>query len=145
MNTRAVLPLALGLALAAAGCTTSPESTSPESDMASGDMAAEAGGSYSTGTTGSSGTTGSAGTTSGMDTTGGMVPPTDPYPPEPSSSRTEHIHLQELDKNSDGFLDRGELAADHKLAMEFATYDSDGDGRINEAEFHAYVEANTDE
>lgn len=68
----------------------------------------------------------------------------DPRPDGPSSATATRTHLQELDRNRDNMLTRDELDADHRLALEFSTWDSDGDGRITEAEFFAYVEATTD-
>lgn len=65
-------------------------------------------------------------------------------PDEPTTTQAKEIHMQELDKNDDNFLAREELDPSHRLAMEFATYDTDGDGRISEAEFFAYVEATTE-
>jgi Ca2+-binding EF-hand superfamily protein len=68
----------------------------------------------------------------------------DPRPEEPSSYVGKRIQMQELDRNRDGFLTRDELDANHRLALEFATYDTDGDGRISDAEFLDYVEQTTD-
>ena len=68
----------------------------------------------------------------------------DPRPEEPSSYVGKRIQMQELDRNRDGFLTRDELDPNHRLALEFATYDTDGDGRISDAEFLDYVEQTTD-
>lgn len=68
----------------------------------------------------------------------------DPRPEEPSSYVGKRIQMQELDRNRDGFLTRDELDSNHRLALEFATYDTDGDGRISDAEFLDYVEQTTD-
>jgi hypothetical protein len=67
----------------------------------------------------------------------------DPRPDEPSSYVGKRIHMQELDHNRDGFLTREELEDDHRLDLEFATWDTDGDGRISDAEFLDYVEQTT--
>ncbi|OHE84117.1 MAG: hypothetical protein A2579_02200 [Lysobacterales bacterium RIFOXYD1_FULL_69_11] len=68
----------------------------------------------------------------------------DPRPDGPSSATATRTHLQELDRNGDNFLTPDELEANHRLALEFSTWDTDGDGRISEAEFFAYVDATTD-
>ena len=46
-----------------------------------------------------------------------------------------------LDKNGDGFITRQEAAADADLAKEFGAADSNGDGRLSEAEFVKYYQA----
>ncbi len=46
-----------------------------------------------------------------------------------------------LDRNGDGFVSRGEAAADDDLAKNFALADANRDGRLTEAEFVKYHEA----
>jgi hyperosmotically inducible protein len=43
-----------------------------------------------------------------------------------------------MDKNGDGFVSRAEAAADEELAKNFATADTNRDGRLTEAEFVKY-------
>lgn len=79
-------------------------------------------------------------------TTGGTVPtvaPASEQPPATMTNDTLTIHMQELDKNGDMFIARDELEANHRLMMNFATYDTNTDSRISEAEFAAYMKANT--
>ncbi|MBW3550860.1 MAG: hypothetical protein KY442_08580 [Proteobacteria bacterium] len=71
------------------------------------------------------------------------VPPASAERPEEPRDKLKRIHMQELDKNLDGFITPDELDSNHVLGMNFATYDTDGDGRINEFEFFDYVDANT--
>lgn len=80
-------------------------------------------------------------------TTTASVPTVAPPSEQPTTTMTTDaltIHLQELDRNGDRFIARDELEADHRLMMNFATYDTNTDGRISEAEFAAYMQANTD-
>lgn len=52
--------------------------------------------------------------------------------------------FESLDGNGDGFIARDEVPADHTLAAEFATHDTDGDGRLSMAEFDAYKSSKSD-
>ena len=65
-------------------------------------------------------------------------------PEEPGSHVGKRLQMRNLDRNRDGFLTRDELDPDHRLALEFATYDTVGDGRISDAEFFDYVEQSSD-
>jgi hyperosmotically inducible protein len=40
-----------------------------------------------------------------------------------------------LDRNKDGYLSRLEAAGDREIGKRFAAFDSDGDGRLSEAEY----------
>ncbi len=46
-----------------------------------------------------------------------------------------------LDKNSDGYLSKGEVAADKELAKRFDKFDANKDGKLSEDE---YIKANQD-
>ncbi len=79
-------------------------------------------------------------------TTVAAVPTVTPPGQQPAVTSTNEaltIRLQELDKNGDRFITREELDANHRLMINFASYDTDNDGRISAAEFSAYVSANT--
>jgi hypothetical protein len=143
MNTRFLIPLALA-AFALVACASTSDGDTDDTDTMS-DNASMSGAAAATGSTGA--TTGSAATTSGSTTSGGAASTgtSGSETPKPSTTQAMQIQLQELDGNDDRFIARDELEPNHKLAMEFATYDSDSDGRISEAEFVAYVEANTDD
>jgi hypothetical protein len=144
MNTRLLIPLALA-AFALVACASTSHGDTNDTDTMS-DSASISSAAAATGSTGA--TTGSAATTSGSTTSSGGAASTGTSgseTPKPSTTQAMQVQLQELDRNDDRFIARDELEPDHKLAMEFATYDSDSDGRISEAEFVAYVEANTDD
>ena len=49
--------------------------------------------------------------------------------------------FQSLDKNADGSLSADEIPSDHPLAKDFAQADTDGDGKLTQAEFDAYSTA----
>ncbi len=46
--------------------------------------------------------------------------------------------FQSLDANNDGYVARDEIPADHKLAVNYSSYDTDADGRLSQSEFDAY-------
>lgn len=121
MNKPTFVCLALATAMVSAGCMTDPQSSmsDPESTMAEPQASMPE----------------PQSSMSGMQT--------DP-PSEPSTHTSQTIHMQELDRNSDRVLTRDELEADHKLAIDFARYDANGDGEIDEHEFREYVGMNTD-
>ena len=47
-----------------------------------------------------------------------------------------------LDRNKDGYLSRLEAAGDREVGKRFATFDTDGDGRLSEAEYGLAKEDN---
>ncbi|MFB9068053.1 EF-hand domain-containing protein [Pseudofulvimonas gallinarii] len=47
--------------------------------------------------------------------------------------------FQSLDANNDGYVSRDEIPADHALAANFSTYDTDADGRLSQSEFDVYT------
>ena len=46
--------------------------------------------------------------------------------------------FQSLDANNDGYVAPDEIPADHALASNFSSYDTDGDGRLSQSEFDSY-------
>lgn len=47
--------------------------------------------------------------------------------------------FESLDKNSDGYVERTEIPADHDLSSLFASYDTDRDSRLSSTEFNNYM------
>lgn len=58
----------------------------------------------------------------------------------------QKVTFEQLDTNSDGFIDRSDVPADHELARLFDNYDMDGDDRLSMVEFRGYTgESETEE
>ncbi len=51
----------------------------------------------------------------------------------------KNVTFEQLDTNSDGFIDRSDVPADHELARLFDNYDMDGDNRLSMVEFRNYT------
>ncbi len=51
----------------------------------------------------------------------------------------QKVTFESLDKNSDGFVERADIPADHDLANLFASYDMDRDNRLSATEFDRYL------
>lgn len=60
---------------------------------------------------------------------------------DPLERKPGNEAFRALDKNGDGFVTWQEAAADADLAKEFGTADTNGDGRLSEAEFVKYYQA----
>ena len=59
-----------------------------------------------------------------------------------SSSIARLAKLEDFDKNKDGSIAKDEAPANDQLALNFQTYDKDGDGKISQAEFALYKNGN---
>lgn len=51
----------------------------------------------------------------------------------------EKTTFESLDTNSDGYVERTDIPADHDLANLFASYDIDQDNRLSAVEFERYL------
>ena len=54
---------------------------------------------------------------------------------EPPAAAAPRADFAALDRNKDGYLSKLEAAGDREIAKRFATFDSDGDGRLSESEY----------
>ena len=48
------------------------------------------------------------------------------------------VTFEQLDKDTDGYVAKTDVPAEHELALEFASADTDGDSRLSRAEFDAF-------
>ncbi len=62
-------------------------------------------------------------------------------PDMPNTYRGKSLHFDEMDKSGDGKLTLDEINPDLKLYAEYARWDSNANGVIEENEFFNYVEA----
>lgn len=70
--------------------------------------------------------------------TGAATPaPAREYDDDPARAGRTHVSFSfdELDLNDDGSIAQTESAFDAQISENFATYDSDGDGRLSRLEF----------
>ena len=67
------------------------------------------------------------------------VPPADAAKPMPTATAGT---FDDLDQNKDSGLGKDEVIADMTLSSSFATYDSDGDGKLNREEYAKYKSKN---
>jgi hypothetical protein len=56
----------------------------------------------------------------------------------PAKANDQAADFTKLDKNNDGFLDKGEAATDAKLLGKWAEADTNKDGKISKDEFLSY-------
>jgi len=65
-----------------------------------------------------------------------MQPPIEDPLMEPTP--TAEVTFGQLDKNSDGYVSKPDVPADHELALQWSEADTDGDSRLSRAEFDAF-------
>ena len=64
--------------------------------------------------------------------------PTDRPPMATATSPTQIATFQDLDLNKDSGLTKDEVIGDQTLSNSFATYDTNGDGKLSQEEFAKY-------
>ena len=69
------------------------------------------------------------------------VPPADAAKPMPTATATAST-FEDLDQNKDSGLGKDEVIADLTLSNSFATYDTNGDGKLNREEYAKYKTKN---
>ena len=70
------------------------------------------------------------------------VPPADAAKPMPTATAST---FEDLDQNKDSGLGKDEVIADLTLSNSFATYDTNGDGKLNREEYAKYKSKNQPE
>ena len=48
------------------------------------------------------------------------------------------VTFEQLDKDSDGYVAKADVPAEHELSLQFATADTDRDSRLSRAEFESF-------
>lgn len=74
------------------------------------------------------------------------TPPTATTPAQtpaakPRTGEDDAVEFDKLDKNHDGFLDKGEAMMEPRLLAEWASADANKDGKISKAEFLSFEKA----
>jgi Ca2+-binding EF-hand superfamily protein len=72
------------------------------------------------------------------------TPAQQPMPPQStapvdSNKAVLDARFDAMDANHDGFLAKDEVTKDRQLAQNFATWDSNGDGKISRSEFDSHA------
>ena len=66
-------------------------------------------------------------------------------PPDPVAARVSAPEWTKADSNRDGFLTKDELISYPTIGQDFARIDSDGDGRLSQAEYTSWMDLDHDD
>ena len=74
------------------------------------------------------------------DGTATTEPTPKPAASTPPATSTKAMMFEELDANKDGALERSEITKVDKLGEQFATVDTDKNGKLSKAEYQAWTD-----
>lgn len=74
------------------------------------------------------------------------MPPVDPVPdPALEANLDTQVRFDDLDKDRDGYLNKGDLPPEHSLSLEFDAVDTNRDARLSRVEVDAHLGQPNDE
>jgi hypothetical protein len=62
------------------------------------------------------------------------------FDPVMSEQDAPEVTFEQLDTDGDGYVIKSDIPAEHELAVEFATADTNRDSRLDRAEFNAFID-----